>query len=162
MVFFTDLAVKTKVKSINFANACNYTAHLDLWRIQEVIDCENGILTFCQELHQLPWEDSGGPAAVIMQWDNAHTVNFSLQATKGWRKNFSNVNIKKKLQLLTDGTVQRNQFVVSPGAQLYVYSQLVHRNYPAIPTSFSPFHSWFWGHINVFLKQTSNREWITA
>lgn len=103
---------------------------------------------------------------VMQQWScngiMTHAVNFSLQATKGWRKNFSNVNIKKKLQLLTDGTVQRNQFVVSPGAQLYVYSQLVHRNYPAIPTSFSPFHSWFWGHINVLLKQTSNREWITA
>lgn len=78
---------------------------------------------------------------MIMQWDNDTRCKFLFTGNKRMKEEFSNVNIKKKLQLLTDGTVQRNQFVVSPGAQLYVYSQLVHRNYPAIPTSFSPFHS---------------------
>lgn len=97
-----------------------------------------------------------------MQWDNDTHCKFLFTGNKRMKEEFFERKHKKKLQLLTDGTVQRNQFVVSPGAQLYVYSQLVHRNYPAIPTSFSPFHSWFWGHINVFLKQTSNREWITA
>lgn len=78
---------------------------------------------------------------MIMQWDNDTRCKFLFTGNKRMKEEFFERKHKKKLQLLTDGTVQRNQFVVSPGAQLYVYSQLVHRNYPAIPTSFSPFHS---------------------
>lgn len=95
LLFFTNSVIYTKVKSINFANACNYTAHLDLWRIQEVIDYENGILTFTKNYINSPERN----LRAMQQWScngiMTQTVNFSLQATKGWRKNSSIVNIKK-------------------------------------------------------------------